>query len=198
MWSGRVRGGRGVTVLHGPRKGLSTFQGITALVPVPFIHLPLRPTTSSFQDPNVESWGTEEEDDGDPPRLWAPNATYPGTAFTRSIGDSGECCVLDLSNAALTHMCISGSVGSGGRALAVCGFRREEGGEGRHARALRTGCCDRSCGADWRIGVFAEADVVLPGCRDTMRLEVPVLLRCVFYCAVCLCTLHIPRWVIDW
>jgi hypothetical protein len=42
------------------------------------------------QDPNVESWGTEEEDDGDPPRLWAPNATYPGTAFTRSIGDSGK------------------------------------------------------------------------------------------------------------
>ncbi|KAG2485550.1 hypothetical protein HYH03_015717 [Edaphochlamys debaryana] len=41
-----------------------------------------------IKDPNVESWGTEEEDDGDPPRLWAPNATYPGTAFTRSIGDS--------------------------------------------------------------------------------------------------------------
>eukprot|EP00798_Chlamydomonas_sp_ICE-L_P004753 gene4753-34503_t len=39
-------------------------------------------------DPNVEHWGTEEENDGDPPRLWAPNATYPGTAFTRSIGDS--------------------------------------------------------------------------------------------------------------
>lgn len=36
----------------------------------------------------MESWGTEEEDDGDPPRLWAPNATYPGTAFTRSIGDN--------------------------------------------------------------------------------------------------------------
>ncbi len=42
------------------------------------------------QDPNIEYWGTEEENDGDPPRLWAPNATYPGTAFTRSIGDSGE------------------------------------------------------------------------------------------------------------
>ncbi|PNW77593.1 hypothetical protein CHLRE_10g443550v5 [Chlamydomonas reinhardtii] len=41
-----------------------------------------------IKDPNVESWGTEEEDDGDPPRLWAPNATYPGTAFTRSIGDN--------------------------------------------------------------------------------------------------------------
>ena len=43
-----------------------------------------------LKDPNVEHWGTEEDNDGDPPRLWAPNATYPGTAFTRSIGDSGE------------------------------------------------------------------------------------------------------------
>ncbi|KAJ9512342.1 hypothetical protein QJQ45_012886 [Haematococcus lacustris] len=41
-----------------------------------------------LKDPEVEYWGTEEENDGDPPRLWAPNATYPGTAFTRSIGDS--------------------------------------------------------------------------------------------------------------
>ncbi|CAN6904809.1 unnamed protein product [Brassica oleracea] len=34
--------------------------------------------------------GTEEDDDGDPltPRLWFPNVMYPGTAFTRSIGDS--------------------------------------------------------------------------------------------------------------
>ena len=43
-----------------------------------------------LKDPNVEHWGNEEDNDGDPPRLWAPNATYPGTAFTRSIGDSGE------------------------------------------------------------------------------------------------------------
>eukprot|EP00873_Tetraselmis_striata_P013623 jgi/Tetstr1/433887/TSEL_023067.t1 len=40
-----------------------------------------------LKDPNVECWGTEEEDDGDPPRLWAHNGMYPGTAFTRSIGD---------------------------------------------------------------------------------------------------------------
>jgi hypothetical protein len=46
-----------------------------------------------LKDPNVEYWGTEEDNDGDPPRLWAPNATYPGTAFTRSIGDSGGCSV---------------------------------------------------------------------------------------------------------
>jgi hypothetical protein len=37
----------------------------------------------------VQTWSTEDEDDGDPPRLWAANSTYPGTAFTRSIGDSG-------------------------------------------------------------------------------------------------------------
>lgn len=43
------------------------------------------------KDPSIECWGTEEEDGGDPPRLWAPNGNYPGTAFTRSIGDNGEC-----------------------------------------------------------------------------------------------------------
>lgn len=41
------------------------------------------------QEPNVQCWGSEAEDSGDPPRLWAPHALYPGTAFTRSIGDSG-------------------------------------------------------------------------------------------------------------
>ena len=41
------------------------------------------------QDPSVQCWGSEAEDSGDPPRLWAPNALYPGTAFTRSVGDSG-------------------------------------------------------------------------------------------------------------
>ncbi len=42
------------------------------------------------KDPSIECWGTEEEDGGDPPRLWAPNGNYPGTAFTRSIGDNGK------------------------------------------------------------------------------------------------------------
>ncbi|KAL9685779.1 hypothetical protein QQ045_023231 [Rhodiola kirilowii] len=41
-----------------------------------------------LKDPEVQCWGTEEDDDGDPPRLWVPNGMYPGTAFTRSIGDS--------------------------------------------------------------------------------------------------------------
>ena len=43
-----------------------------------------------MQDPNIQEWGVEEEDDGDPPRLWSPAGNYPGTAFTRSIGDSGQ------------------------------------------------------------------------------------------------------------
>ena len=42
------------------------------------------------KDPSIECWGTEEEDGADPPRLWAPNGNYPGTAFTRSIGDNGQ------------------------------------------------------------------------------------------------------------
>ncbi|GMJ07408.1 hypothetical protein like AT2G20050 [Hibiscus trionum] len=41
-----------------------------------------------LKDPDVQCWGTEEGDDGDPPRLWVPNGMFPGTAFTRSIGDS--------------------------------------------------------------------------------------------------------------
>ncbi|XP_065851430.1 protein phosphatase 2C and cyclic nucleotide-binding/kinase domain-containing protein [Euphorbia lathyris] len=41
-----------------------------------------------LKNPDVQCWGTEEQDDGDPPRLWVPNGMYPGTAFTRSIGDS--------------------------------------------------------------------------------------------------------------
>ncbi|XP_023004729.1 protein phosphatase 2C and cyclic nucleotide-binding/kinase domain-containing protein-like isoform X2 [Cucurbita maxima] len=41
-----------------------------------------------LKNPDVRCWGTEEGDDGDPPRLWVPNGMYPGTAFTRSIGDS--------------------------------------------------------------------------------------------------------------
>ncbi|XP_022961292.1 protein phosphatase 2C and cyclic nucleotide-binding/kinase domain-containing protein-like isoform X1 [Cucurbita moschata] len=41
-----------------------------------------------LKNPEIQFWGTEEGDDGDPPRLWVPNGMYPGTAFTRSIGDS--------------------------------------------------------------------------------------------------------------
>ncbi|KAK1286704.1 Protein phosphatase 2C and cyclic nucleotide-binding/kinase domain-containing protein [Acorus calamus] len=41
-----------------------------------------------LKNPDVQCWGAEEGEDGDPPRLWVPNGMYPGTAFTRSIGDS--------------------------------------------------------------------------------------------------------------
>lgn len=41
-----------------------------------------------LKDSNVQCWTCEEECDGDPPRLWAEAGSYPGTAFTRSIGDS--------------------------------------------------------------------------------------------------------------
>ncbi|XP_057966934.1 protein phosphatase 2C and cyclic nucleotide-binding/kinase domain-containing protein isoform X2 [Malania oleifera] len=41
-----------------------------------------------LKNPDVQCWATEEGDEGDPPRLWVQNGMYPGTAFTRSIGDS--------------------------------------------------------------------------------------------------------------
>ncbi|GAU11073.1 hypothetical protein TSUD_196970 [Trifolium subterraneum] len=40
-----------------------------------------------IKDPNIQHWGNEESWDGDPPRLWLPHGMYPGTAFTRSLGD---------------------------------------------------------------------------------------------------------------
>ncbi|GMH29278.1 hypothetical protein Nepgr_031121 [Nepenthes gracilis] len=41
-----------------------------------------------LKDPNIQMWGDEETEGGDPPRLWVQNGMYPGTAFTRSVGDS--------------------------------------------------------------------------------------------------------------
>ncbi|CAJ1941170.1 unnamed protein product [Sphenostylis stenocarpa] len=41
-----------------------------------------------LKDPDIQNWGDEESRGGDPPRLWVHNGMYPGTAFTRSIGDS--------------------------------------------------------------------------------------------------------------
>lgn len=38
-------------------------------------------------DPDIEL-GEELDEGGDPPRVWSPNGDYPGTAFTRSLGDS--------------------------------------------------------------------------------------------------------------
>lgn len=41
-----------------------------------------------LKNENVPCWKDESHDDGDPPRLWMADDMYPGTAFTRSIGDS--------------------------------------------------------------------------------------------------------------
>uniref|UniRef100_A0A7N1A1W1 protein-serine/threonine phosphatase n=1 Tax=Kalanchoe fedtschenkoi TaxID=63787 RepID=A0A7N1A1W1_KALFE len=41
-----------------------------------------------LKDPDIQSWGDEETEGADPPRLWVQNGMYPGTAFTRSVGDS--------------------------------------------------------------------------------------------------------------
>ncbi|XP_057546371.1 probable protein phosphatase 2C 35 [Amaranthus tricolor] len=41
-----------------------------------------------LKDPSIQTWGDEETDGSDPPRLWVQNGMYPGTAFTRSVGDS--------------------------------------------------------------------------------------------------------------
>ena len=62
------------------------------------------------KDPSVECWGTEDEDGGDPPRLWAPNGNYPGTAFTRSIGDNGMQARLQvITQDSLTQSCTAHS-----------------------------------------------------------------------------------------
>lgn len=41
-----------------------------------------------LKDPDIQTWGDEETEGSDPPRLWVQNGMYPGTAFTRSVGDS--------------------------------------------------------------------------------------------------------------
>ncbi|XP_019439753.1 PREDICTED: probable protein phosphatase 2C 35 isoform X1 [Lupinus angustifolius] len=60
-----------------------------------------------LKDPNIQTWGDEETQGGDPPRLWVPNAMYPGTAFTRSVGDNlaetiGVIAVPEVSTVRLT------------------------------------------------------------------------------------------------
>ncbi|KAG9151074.1 hypothetical protein Leryth_002663 [Lithospermum erythrorhizon] len=58
-------------------------------------------------DPGIQSWGDEETEGNDPPRLWVQNGMYPGTAFTRSVGDStaekiGVVAVPEVSTVQLT------------------------------------------------------------------------------------------------
>mmetsp|Transcript_12055 Transcript_12055/g.28578 ORF Transcript_12055/g.28578 Transcript_12055/m.28578 type:complete len:743 (-) Transcript_12055:339-2567(-) len=52
----------------------------------------LEPINNKDDDPNNKEadieLGEELDEGGDPPRVWSPNGDYPGTAFTRSLGDS--------------------------------------------------------------------------------------------------------------
>lgn len=46
------------------------------------------PDESSDDDGQELVLGEELDEGGDPPRVWSPAGNYPGTAFTRSIGDA--------------------------------------------------------------------------------------------------------------
>jgi len=46
-----------------------------------------RDDDSNDDDGDIEL-GEELDEGGDPPRVWSPNGDYPGTAFTRSLGDA--------------------------------------------------------------------------------------------------------------
>ncbi|KFM24081.1 Protein phosphatase 2C and cyclic nucleotide-binding/kinase domain-containing protein [Auxenochlorella protothecoides] len=73
-----------------------------------------------IKDKSLQCWGPEFDGDGDPPRVWAPNADWPGTAFTRSLGDRvakrlGVICVPEITtveiNPATTPFLIMASDG---------------------------------------------------------------------------------------
>eukprot|EP01039_Chlorochromonas_danica_P011259 gene11259-12558_t len=53
----------------------------------------LEPVHENWGDLNL---GEDIDEGGDPPRVWSPNGDYPGTAFTRSLGDllAEECGVI--------------------------------------------------------------------------------------------------------
>jgi len=46
---------------------------------------PIRPDDDEADDLEL---GEELDEGGDPPRVWSPHGEYPGTAFTRSLGDA--------------------------------------------------------------------------------------------------------------
>jgi serine/threonine protein phosphatase PrpC/CRP-like cAMP-binding protein len=52
----------------------------------------LEPINEGMDDSNNDEedleLGEELDEGGDPPRVWSPNGDYPGTAFTRSLGDA--------------------------------------------------------------------------------------------------------------
>jgi serine/threonine protein phosphatase PrpC/CRP-like cAMP-binding protein len=47
----------------------------------------LEPIVESDEEGEDLQLGETIDEGGDPPRVWAPNGEYPGTAFTRSLGD---------------------------------------------------------------------------------------------------------------
>ncbi|KAL5701601.1 hypothetical protein ACHQM5_026921 [Ranunculus cassubicifolius] len=60
-----------------------------------------------LQDHDIQTWGDNESECGDPPRLWVQDGLYPGTAFSRSVGDSiaekiGVIAVPEISTGQLT------------------------------------------------------------------------------------------------
>ncbi|XP_014621218.1 probable protein phosphatase 2C 35 isoform X3 [Glycine max] len=59
------------------------------------------------KDPDIQTWGDEESQGDDPPRLWVQNGMVPGAAFTRSVGDKlaetiGVIAVPEVSTVQLT------------------------------------------------------------------------------------------------
>jgi CRP-like cAMP-binding protein/serine/threonine protein phosphatase PrpC len=48
----------------------------------------LEPILPEDEDTNDLELGEEIDEGGDPPRVWSPHGEYPGTAFTRSLGDA--------------------------------------------------------------------------------------------------------------
>ena len=58
----------------------------------------------------VMDYASEEEQGSDPPRIWAPGANFPGTAFTRSLGDSGACSTCCCSSMCMTCQSLSVSL----------------------------------------------------------------------------------------
>ena len=48
----------------------------------------LEPIIPEDEDADDLELGEELDEGGDPPRVWSPHGEYPGTAFTRSLGDA--------------------------------------------------------------------------------------------------------------
>ena len=49
---------------------------------------PINENEDSLNEDGDLELGEELDEGGDPPRVWSPDGDYPGTAFTRSLGDS--------------------------------------------------------------------------------------------------------------